>query len=219
MWMPSSTPLPQVNLNDNAFPAFLESNITCGAEVPTCIIPHCDALLRKGYTKVGYTLSSGSDYEGRRVTHHKTVSTILQRFLYAENHTMRIAHIITSKNVHYFGCRGIILDSHYNPLLISTAELNLDSSRRILLTNPKCKISYRIFDNPSELLEKTIIKQGIPFLSHNGVNVQYGSDYKITYVDIEIGDFDYMVRRPSKPTISQMSSGSISKTILENYGD
>ena len=209
--------LPTVGLDDNAFPAFIEADITSDAEVPVCVANYCKRFRALNMDKVVYVLSNGYDYDGRRTMHHKTVSTILRRFGMVNNNSMRVAHIVTTKGVHYFGGMGFIMDSNYNPLLICTAKVDFDSNGRIKFSNPKCNISYRVFDNSSELLEKTIIKQAIPYLSHHTVPIPAGMHHDYSYVDIMIGDFDYMVVKPVRPTMKQAEPESINSVILNSY--
>ena len=210
--------VPRVQLTENAFPAFLEADISGDdVEVPMCLAPYFISKANMGYDRIVFSLVSGSDENGRRTFHHKTVNTILRKFLDATNHSMRLAHIVTSKGVHYYGCKGLILDADYNPLLVSTGRFKITDDNRLSITHPICRVSYRVFNSPGELLEKTIIKQAIPLYSRINVNCSLGTPYNVEGVEVIVGDWDYMVVRPAKPTLEKASPEGVNGMILQCY--
>lgn len=212
-------PTPNVQLTEDAFPAFLEVDISKGVnEIPTFLMPYYTDSIALGYKKILFNLANGGDENEIRTFRHKTISTILRKFYGATTNSIRIAHIITSKGIHYYGCKGLILDANRNPLLVSTVKCEYDATNRVLkVTNPVCRVSYRVFTNSSELVEKTIIKQGIPYYSQNTVNYGLNRTRNHEYVEVVIDDYDYMIIKPSKPSFQSIVPDNINKIILDNY--
>lgn len=209
---------PSVTMDEHSHPAFISCSLRNLEDTPTMLVPYVrKALVLNGYDfdSLVFNLADGYDYEGRRTIHHKTVSTILRRFISPAD--ARIAHIVTSKGVHYYGCRGAIFDADYNPLFISTVNVETVNGH-FRLSNPTCKISYRVFNNASELLEKTIIKQAIPLYSarkvYCGCDTTYSRDM---WVRVVIDDLDYMVQRPVRPRIEEVTPEKINDIIANNY--
>lgn len=214
----STTNAPSVTMDEHSHPAFISCSLKNLEDTPTMLIPYVSkALSLNGcdFDSLVFNLANGYDYEGRRTIHHKTVSTILRRFTHPND--ARVAHIVTSKGVHYYGCKGAIFDVNYNPLLLSTVDVGTVNGR-FRLSNPTCKISYRVFNNASELLEKTIIKQAIPLYSarkvYCGCDSGYGRDM---WVRVVIDDLDYMVQRPVRPRIEEVTPKKINDIIANNY--
>ena len=211
-------PIPAVPINDNAFPAFISVPIVGDEfEIPAFLTPYIYGAKCIGADNIIFSLVTGPDAVGRRVIHHKTINTILGTFRAASSTNMRLAHIITSKNVHYYGCRGLILDKDYNPLLVSTCQVRYyPRTNTFEMSNPKCKVSYKVFENSGELVEKTIIKQAIPYYASEVVPCYYGmvSCYHQELVETLITDLDYLVIKPAKPSIQESSPKQMNKTIL-----
>lgn len=217
---PSVGSAPQVPLDEGACPAFLEVDISGNRiEVPMVLSSHALFAKSQGYTKLVFNLVNGSDDMGRRTFHRKTINTILKQFSYAARGSMRMAHVITSKGLHYYGCRGMIFDGNYNPLLLATITVDFTASTEVLFSNPACKLSYKVFENAAEIVEKTIIKQAIPLYANNGVDIYcngcyYGSSLP---VKLSIESLDSMIVRPSVPTVSSVNMIDYNNTIVNCY--
>lgn len=214
-----ASPTPWVSLEEGAFPAFLKVDISQNEfEIPVPLIPYLSTA--KGYNcnQLVFNLINGCDYIGRRTSHKKNISTILKEFADASaNNTMRIAHIITSKGLHYYGCLGMILDASYEPLMINTLRItwNPIDDTIYMTSHPKCHFSYKVFENSAEIVEKTLIKQLIPFYSKNHVAV--GPSYTASPVELLIEHTDSMVVKPQTPTISMGNPAIFNDTILHHY--
>lgn len=212
--------IPLISLEEGAFPAYLEVDISEDEfEVPTFLLPYVLPAKRDGYTKLVFNLVNGTDGLNRRTAHRKTITTILKQFDYASTSTMRIAHVITSKGLHYYGCRGAIFNESYEPLLLATVKVKFDSNRdSISLSNPKCRLSYKVFDGASEIVEKTIIKQAIPFYASHSVDIQYDRNfYGRTPVELAIEHMGSMIIKPMTPTPSLVTMASFNGTISAYY--
>ncbi len=208
-------------MDDSAFSAFLEVDISGDEfEVPTSIVPYIPQAKIEGGTKLVFNLVNGIDGMGRRTFHKKTINTILRQFEDASLSTTRIAHIVTSKGLHYYGCKGMIFNSAYEPLMLSTVKVKYDSaSNTMSLSHPRFRLSYSVFEGVSEIVEKTIVKQAIPSYSRGGVDVSFGSDTFGTRVPVEIiiGNLDKMVVKPATPTLSSVSAANFNNIIASHY--
>jgi hypothetical protein len=213
---------PLVNIDDDAFPAFIETPLQNNIEVPMIFAPYFTKIYRlhhNNYDKVAFNLVSGRDNIERRVVSHKTVSTILKSFYNASNTDVRLAHIVTDKGIHYYGCTGLILDANYNPLLIATGKFCVKENGTLTVREPLCRVSYRVFENSSELLEKTIIKWALPYYANTKVicSVRFGREISNEYVKVIIDNYDYMVTKPVKPSLIETSPTYVNSIISSSY--
>lgn len=214
--------IPQVSLEEGAFPAFLEVDISGNKfEVPTPLVPYVTSAKRAGYTKLVYNLVNGADGIGRRTFHKKTINTILRQFNDAgSSSNMRLAHVITSKSLHYYGCRGMIFNGNYEPLMLSTLEVEYDAVHNTVnLSHPKCRLSYKVFEGVSNIVEKTIIKQAIPYYANEAIDIYYKSEHFGNRVPVEIviGHMDSMIVKPMVPTLSTVNMTNFNNIIANHY--
>lgn len=203
--------IPRVPLEEGAFPAFLKVDIPGNKfEIPVALIPYIQGAKVHDSTQLIFNLVHGSDNMYRRTFHKKTVNTMFTQFDIANRTGMRIAHVVSSKGVHYYGCRGMIFDADYEPLMLNTLEVNFNRSTWSVdnVSHPRCRLSYKVFENSSEIIEKAIIKQLIPFYNHHRVCGEP--------VEIIIGHTSAMVIKPDTPTLS-MSNPTTFNTTIANY--
>ena len=214
-------PIPQVSLEEGAFPAFLEVDISGNKfEVPTPLVSYVASAKRAGYTKLVYNLINGNDDTGRRTFHKKTINTILRQFDDAGNSIMRLAHVITSKGLHYYGCQGMILNGNYELLMLSTIEVEYDAAyNTVKLSHPKCRLSYKVFEGASNIVEKTILKQAIPYYANEGIDIHYKREYFGNRVPVEIiiGHMGSMIVKPMVPTLSTVNMTNFNNIIANHY--
>lgn len=211
--------MPTVPLDDNAFPAFMEIDISQDCvEIPTPLVAHFFKAKREGYTKLVFNLANGADNEGRRTFHKKTVSTILRQFYDSCVERYRIAHVVTSKNLSYYGCRGMIFDKDYFPLMLCTIEAKLTpDGNRMTFDNPRIRLSYKVFEHSDEIIEKTLIKQAIPYYSRYGVNVIWNHFNRNLPVNVVIGHMDHFIVRPATPSVSTATPELFNNAIVRYY--
>lgn len=214
-------PIPQVSLEEGAFPAFLEVDISGNKfEVPTPLVPYVASAKRAGYTKLVYNLVNGADDMGRRTFHKKTIHTILRQFNDASNSNMRLSHVITSKGLHYYGCRGMIFNGNYAPLMLGTLEVEYDAAHNTVnLLHPKCRLSYKVFEGASEIVEKTIIKQAIPCYANEYIDISYMGECFGNRVPVEIviGYMGSMIVKPMVPTLSIVNMTTFNSIIANHH--
>lgn len=215
-------PISEIPLTEGAFPAFLEIDISENVfDVPMPLLPYVLDAKDSGCNKLVFNLINGTDDFGRRTFHKKTINTILRQFTDASRGNMRLAHIVTSKNLHYYGGLGMIFNGDYSPLLLATVEVHYDPSTRhiIELSHPKCKLSYKVFSEASEIVEKTIIKQAIPIYSNRGVDIYLNGGCYATNAPVEISveHLDSLVVKPVVPTPSYVNPIAFNATIADYY--
>lgn len=214
-WSFPSIHTPIVSLNDGVFPAFLSVNINRDPlEVPVCIIPALRQAKQKGCTKIIYPLINGSNYSHLRVTACTTSSTIFRTFWDASINGSRIAHVVTSKGISYYGGRSIILDSRYNLLMLTTLKAKFIEGNCVEFSDPIYYLSYKVFENSNELVEKNLIKVGIPMCSRG---VYYSSRADIDYPKVIVTNLDSFIVKPQRPNMANSTVEQFNKTIIDNY--
>jgi len=212
----SGSETPSVPLEEGAFPAFLKVDISKNKfEVPVPLIPYVHSAKIRECNQLVFNLVHGCDNMGRRTFHKKTINTILTEFYNASRNNIRIAHVVSSKNIHYYGCSGMILNADYEPLMINTLEVEWNPIGLYIsnVLNPKCHLSYKVFEN-TEIVEKTLIKQMIPFYSTHGVTLS--NMIENVPVEIVIEHTDSMIVKPSTPT-PMRDSAFFNDTIVNHY--
>ena len=216
-------PRNSVELNQNAFSAYLEVDINPdNIEMPTVMLPYFRQVTENGCRRIVCNLSSGCGRHGEDSFRHKTSSAILSRFVDASGYNdMRMAKVITMKNVCYYGTKGLILDENFSPLVMGTlcmSSVENNEGRRFHLHSPKFLVSYKVFENASGLLESLILKQVIPMFHTREVPVAGIShyDWHNEFVDVIVDDFDYMVKRPELLSMDKLSQESFNKVIYDN---
>lgn len=210
-YISNSASLPIVPIEEGAFPAFLEVDISQDkSEVPTPLVDAAICAKSHNYTKIVCNLLHSSNNLGVRTIQRKNIKSILNQFYSFYNSYRRLAHVITSKGLHYYGTSGMIFNGNYDPLMLTTVEVDFNKARITddFLSNPRLRLSYKVFENSSEIVEKTIIKQAIPYFSRNNAHMYYyRNPIAGTYpVEITVGHSKFMIVKPKVPTISDMST-------------
>jgi hypothetical protein len=214
-WSFPSIHTPIVSLNDGVFTAFLSVDISGDSlEVPVCIIPVLRQAKQKGCTKIVFPLVNGTNYSQLRVTACSTSSTIFRTFWDASINGSRIAHVITSKGVSYYGGRSIILDSSHDLLMLTTLKATFIEGNAIEFSDPIYYLSYKVFENSNELVEKNLIKIGIPMCSRG---IFYPSRVGIDYPKVVVTNLDNFIVKPQRPNMANSTVEQFNKTIIDNY--
>lgn len=207
----NTSTLPKVSIEEGAFPAFLEVDISQDkSEVPTTFVEEAVWAKEHNYTKIVCNLLHASDTLGVRTFQARSIKTILKKFSSFSDSYRRLAHIITSKNLHYYGASGMIFNGNYDPLMLTTIEVDFNAAKadHDFLSNPRLRLSYKTFENSSEIIEKTIIKQAIPYFSRNSIYITYYDAQMgpMQPVEIIIGHLESMIVKPVAPTISDVNT-------------
>lgn len=209
----------RVLLGDQTFPAFLTVQLQGNdIEVPVCAMQYFLKARNSGYDKLVFNLLHGPDAVGLRAFHHKTAGAIFRRFADASVTTIRIAHVVTAKGTHYYGNRSIIMDGNHDLLMMTTVMVHFEENGSYELTNPICHLSYKVFEHSENMVEKTIIKYGIPAYSGEAVNMIWnGRTFFFEKPRILIDHYDHLITKPVAPKISETSVEQFNKTIFDTY--
>jgi len=110
-------------------------------------------------------------------------TAILRKF--SRQWTRGLLKIVTNKNEVYYGNRGIILDSRYNPLLVVLKDyISTDANKKVI-------ISPSVFLNPGTL-NNYIISKGVPFFLIDSpttkVEITDPSQYITSIKEVHIAD-------------------------------
>lgn len=212
---------PRISLEDYAFPAFLTVPLKGDdLEIPVCVIPRFFMARSLGYDKLVLNLVDGTDHMDRRTFHHKTATTIFRKFAEASTTAgTRIAHVVTNSDLHYYGNRSIIMDANRNLIMMATVHIHFDSSSRFVVTDPICHLSYKMFENSGNIVEKTIIKYGIPAWAGREVEMHIYGHYYYGKPRIVIDHYDNVITKPVVPKISEISTEHFNELILDTHVD
>mgnify|MGYP004559048197 CR=1 FL=1 len=109
---------------------------------------------------------------------YKTANSIISNIL-DKNHIIKIQ---SSSDETYYGCRGLIMDNLFNPMMMCCykAHYNYDENK-IYYDYPICYINKNIFTY-EDLVSKAIIKKIIPFLCTFTVNDDFCISNKPTII-------------------------------------
>lgn len=212
--------MPAVPLDAGAFPAYIEVDISGDEfEVPTPLVNYACQAKMVDYNKLVFNLVNGADPMGRRTLHKKTVSTILKQFNDVSHNGMRMAHIVTSKNTHYYGCNGMIFNADYEPLMISTVKVRCSpGDGYVRLSDPRFIISYKVFEGTPDIVERTLIKQAIPFYSSHTVPLICSKSLRVSQdvVKVSVEHSESMVIKPVAPRVSDASAERFNTVITDS---
>lgn len=172
---------------------------------------------RSSATKVVLPLYSNSNTYNRR-----TADSIIRSFFIKGNLTERLQKVVTSKNEVYYGMRGIILDEHFNPLIMATISLDRESKMYKKVT---IYIHPEVFLNTNGLIHKSIIKKIIPFYISYNRDLSYINTraYRIEssvrpQVIIEDATKKF-IQSPNKPSPQSCTDDKLNQLMIENIDD
>ena len=169
-------------------------------------------------TKVVLPLYSNSNVYNRR-----TADSIIRSFFIRGNLTERLQKVVTNKNEVYYGMRGIILDEHFNPLIMATISLDRESKMYKKVT---IYIHPEVFLNTNGLIHKSIIKKIIPFyISYNealSYRVRRASFRIESSVRPQIVIEDAakkFIQSPNRPSPQSCTDDKLNQLMIENIDE
>ena len=175
-------------------PALIENKISDG-------ISDCDTI----YMPIGHTSS---------IMSKRSVSPILFSF-YQQSATL--ATISTSKDERYNGCRGLILNSEFKIIFITTVEGYINSDGNFNPVRYICRIPPRTFINTNGLLEKAIYMKFIPYLASLDIIIYYdGLHYEYKKPTIIVEDCDRFLVKPTVPTAIPNLNEALNDVVVNN---
>ena len=177
-------------------------------EIPTLIenkvsdgISNCDTI----YMPIGHTSN---------IMSKRSVPSILFSF---DQQSAKFATINTSKDERYYGCRGLILNSEFKIIFITTVEGYINSAGNFKPVRYICRIPPRTFINTSGLLEKAICKKFIPYLTSLNITIYYdGSHHVYKKPTIIVEDCDRFLIKPTVPTAIPNLNEALNDVVVNN---
>lgn len=200
--------------NHNLFNCFL--TIECPSNTNYTVPVVClKQLARLGYTG-NFVFSMSMRFP--RVVKHKCVSSFFKHVVYNKNHYALgiVKHEFFNGEVYYtYG--NIIMDEDFNIILLPCVNIVESNGRTI--EKAVLIVSPEIFNNPSKIIYKFMVKSFIPYVSNmeymhirsNPISLQ-----SIVPVEIEIADTHKFIRKPFKPTEHLEEAGNM---VLRNCID
>ena len=169
-------------------------------------------------TKVVLPLYSNSNTYNRR-----TADSIIRSFFIRGNLTERLQKVVTNKNEVYYGMRGIILDEHFNPLIMATISLDRESKMYKKVT---IYIHPEVFLNTNGLIHKSIIKKIIPFyisynedLSYRGRRAHYRVESSVRPQVVIEDAAKKFIQSPNRPSPQSCTDDKLNQLMIENIDD
>lgn len=169
-------------------------------------------------TKVVLPLYSNSNTYNRR-----TADSIIRSFFIKGNLTERLQKVVTNKNEVYYGMKGIILDEHFNPLIMVTISLDRESKMYKKVT---IYIHPEVFLNTNGLIHKSIIKKIIPFYISYNEDLSYRSGRRYYRVEhsvrpqVVIEDAaKKFIQSPNRPSSQSFTDDKLNQLIIANIDE
>lgn len=169
-------------------------------------------------TKVVLPLYSNSNTYNRR-----TADSIIRSFFIRGNLTERLQKVVTNKNEVYYGMRGIILDEHFNPLIMATISLDRESKMYKKVT---IYIHPEVFLNTNGLIHKSIIKKIIPFyisynedLSYRGRRAYYRLESSVRPQVVIEDAAKKFIQSPNRPSPQSCTDDKLNQLMIENIDE
>lgn len=216
--------------NNNVFSRFLEVVLSYDEEcfIPVLGISSTIPFIHKWlnaespaqFVKLSFPLYVGGTEE------RKTADSIIQSINRCPRN-LRLSNIKTSKGLDYYGGQGLILDEHWNPMMLCGFIIKIDRiNRSIHIVRPICYISPNVFEN-NDILSRAILKKVIPYMSIHGINppifrsISYLNFSYDTFknVLVTICPIDKYFVAPESPTEIEELDNSIWSFLRENIND
>lgn len=175
----------------------------------------------KDYTKVVVPMYTNAPSQSRR-----TSDSIIKDFFSRVHFSQRLKKIITNKGEIYYGGRGIIFDSDFNPLFLCTINGKKDlqvSMNKLLYDKITIYIHPKVFINNEGIIQKAIVKKLIPFYVSNRFNLigsrVFISNPNIT-AEVVIADASSkFIETPEKPSPQKCSNEILNQLLIDNIDD
>ena len=134
------------------------------------------------------------------------------------NPEYRIRKVSTPSTTYYVGT-GLILNHEFKPLLMLSLSADVQEGT---FTKANCRIHPRVFEEPKDIVNKTIIKKALPYYMYNTVNIEsttsFTSEYLNGKVRIIIEDFDEMFVTPNIPSVDDLEE-NMHQCLIDNIED
>ena len=162
-------------------------------------------------------------YSNSNTYNIRTADSIIRSFFIRGNLSERLQKVVTNKNEVYYGMKGIILDEHFNPLIMATISLDRESKMYKKVT---IYIHPEVFLNTNGLIHKSIIKKIIPLyisynedLSYRGRRVRYRVESEVRPQVVIEDATKRLIQSPNKPSPQSCTNDKLNQLLIENIDD
>lgn len=130
-----------------------------------------------GYSEVAIPLFNNSSHG---LVQKKMVGSILKDFMNI-NLTKRLLGVEVSNGHIYYGCPGLILDENFNPLLMTTFQI--DSKTKEGVVKCICRISQSVLSRQDESIPKAIYKKIVPLYCTKTLDFIWFNNHRVRSVE------------------------------------
>lgn len=224
--------------NNNLFNRFLVTDVTGDEiEIPVIARRHIEDTISGAFQSISGTIGFKTIvlplYENSVPYNRRTFYSFIRQFFSNVTFDNRLQKIISSKGEVYYGGKGIIFDSAYNPLILCTLRAKKVKQStglfKLLYYKPVIYVSPIVFTEPNKLINKGIIKQIIPFYTDRGIIFPNpGSiDFLADTTDIEkdskaaviIDNMDRFFVKPTVPKPQSCTMEALNECLVDNIED
>lgn len=154
-------------------------------------------------------------YQKRETLNKRTFNSAL-KVLFSGDYTDGLVKVVTNKGEIYYGGRGLILDEHFNPVIMFTVRFISEFTYDKII----CRINPKVFLEPDKLIHKGIIKYIIPYMGEYTVPLWINRVYlnsRSSQVIIE--NFNDWFVSPTKPEPSESINDSLNECLVDSIED
>lgn len=215
--------------HNNLFNKFIELDFSQDViDIPLIAKNHIESTLRNiklediNNTKVIIPLFNNTIPQEK-----KTFDSIIKYFFTYISYSNRIGKITTSKGDVYYGGRGLILNSNYNPILMFTlraTKIINNTDFKFNYSTPIIYINPSVFEDPNTLVNKGIIKKIIPYFTNSYLCISNSWNNRFIYPErgkseVIIKDFNNIIVSPIKPKVSNNPMDCLNDCIINNIDE
>lgn len=161
--------------NNNVFNRFLVTKVGDGEiEVPVIARSHIEEAVSDvispttGVSRIQTVVLPL--YENSVPQERRTFDSFIRQFFVYTNYDRRLQKVTSNKGEVYYGGKGLIFDSRYNPLIMCTLKARKQVQRsgifRMVYFKPVIYVNPIVFTESNKLINKGIIKKIIPYYTH-----------------------------------------------------
>lgn len=171
-------------------------------------------------------------YENSTPQERRTFDSFIRQFFVATNYSRRLQKITSNKGEVYYGGKGLIFDSRYNPLIMCTLkarkQVQESGTFRMAYFKSVIYVNPIVFTESNKLINKGIIKKVIPYYTDREISFP-NTRYSLFCVDSEdnqdskamviIDNLNRFFIKPTMPKPQSCTTESLNECLVNNVGD
>lgn len=172
-------------------------------------------------------------YENSAPQERRTFDSFIRQFFVTTNYSRRLQKITSNKGEVYYGGKGLIFDSRYNPLIMCTLkarkQVQESGTFRMAYFKPVIYVNPIVFTESNKLINKGIIKKIIPY--YTGIGISFpNTRYSLFCIDSEnnqesrkamviIDNPNRFFIKPTMPKPQSCNTESLNECLVNNVDD